>query len=215
MGYCAAPVLAIFLAIAAPASAGKPPELTPTELAGVQTQNYAVPPKIAFNAALSTLQSMGFTDVNANRDAGTITAITETKAKTIYNFFWGFGKKKYTMKASLLVEEMGAGTQVRLNLHLNETKARGIFGTSFSDGILIRQGDPYRDFYAVMAREVQSRAVNSAAVATPGSVVAPGGGVRLVPADTASGFCIAAGPGYVGTGSASRPAVTEARPLCK
>lgn len=214
MGYAAAPALAILLAIATPTSAGKPPELAPTELAGLQNQYYAVPPKIAFNAALSTLQSLGFTDVNANRDAGTITAITEAKAKTLFNIFWGFGKKKYTMKASLLVEEMGAGTQVRLNLHLNETKSRGIFGTSFSDGVLIRQGDPYRDFYAVMNREVQNRTANSAA-ASPGSVIAPGGGVRLVPADTPSGFCIAAPQGYVGTGSASRPVATSAQPLCK
>ena len=41
-----------------------------------------------------------------------------------------------------------------------------------------------------------------------------GGGVMLVPAQTPSGRCIQAPTGYVGTGSASRPAVSVERPLC-
>jgi hypothetical protein len=41
-----------------------------------------------------------------------------------------------------------------------------------------------------------------------------GGGVWLMPAQTASGYCIQAPSGYVGTGSASRPAVSTERPLC-
>jgi hypothetical protein len=38
--------------------------------------------------------------------------------------------------------------------------------------------------------------------------------VKLVPANTASGYCVEAPPGYQGTGSASAPAVTAGRPLC-
>ena len=41
-----------------------------------------------------------------------------------------------------------------------------------------------------------------------------GAGVQLVPAETLSGYCIKAAAGYVGTGSATKPAVTTARPLC-
>jgi hypothetical protein len=41
-----------------------------------------------------------------------------------------------------------------------------------------------------------------------------GNGVKLVPANTLSGYCIKAPTGYMGTGSANRPAVTNARPLC-
>ena len=41
-----------------------------------------------------------------------------------------------------------------------------------------------------------------------------GGGVKLVPAKTLSGYCIKAQSGYVGTGAANKPAVTSARPRC-
>lgn len=41
-----------------------------------------------------------------------------------------------------------------------------------------------------------------------------GNGVKLVPAPTLSGYCIKAAAGYVGTGAANTPAVTNARPLC-
>ena len=41
-----------------------------------------------------------------------------------------------------------------------------------------------------------------------------GGGVKLVPAKTISGYCIKATSGYIGTGSVNRPAVTSARPVC-
>jgi hypothetical protein len=41
-----------------------------------------------------------------------------------------------------------------------------------------------------------------------------GGGVKLVPAKTLSGYCIKAQSGYMGTGAVNRPAVTSARPRC-
>ena len=41
-----------------------------------------------------------------------------------------------------------------------------------------------------------------------------GGGVKLVPAKTTSGYCIKAPSGYVGTGSVNKPSVTGARPIC-
>jgi hypothetical protein len=41
-----------------------------------------------------------------------------------------------------------------------------------------------------------------------------GGGVKLAPAGTLSGYCIKAASGYMGTGSINRPAPTNARPLC-
>ena len=41
-----------------------------------------------------------------------------------------------------------------------------------------------------------------------------GGGVKLVPAKTLSGYCISAPSGYMGSGSVNRPSVTSARPRC-
>ena len=201
------------------AIAGGPPELTSTELAQVQSHRYSVPAKAAFGAVLSTLQTLGYVDINADKDSGTVSAITDAKAKTIFNIFWGFGKKKWTQKASLLVEEDGLGSRVRLNMMLSETKARGIFGTSFTDGKIVRFAAPYQEFFQLLDAEMAQRGAvtRSSAPASPAIAAATvdlGGGVRLVPAKTASGFCIEAAPGYVGTGSTSRPSVTDGRPLC-
>lgn len=41
-----------------------------------------------------------------------------------------------------------------------------------------------------------------------------GGGVKLVPSSSLSGYCIKAPSGYQGAGSVNRPAVTSARPIC-
>ena len=41
-----------------------------------------------------------------------------------------------------------------------------------------------------------------------------GGGVKLVPSSSLSGYCIKAPSGYIGTASVNRPAVTSARPRC-
>ena len=213
-----AAALALALAsLGSPAMAGRPPELPDAELMNVQSRHYAVPPKVAFNSVLASLQTLGFVDINANRDAGTVSAVTDSKAKTILNIFWGFGKKKWTEKASLLIEDEGAGSLVRLNLMLSETKSRGIFGTSFTDGQIVRERDPYIDFFHIVDGEVARRggtAAASGAVTPDGSGRLSLGGVRLRPSNAPSGYCIEAGPGYVGTGAGNMPAATSARPLC-
>lgn len=140
------------------AAAEQPVELSSTELGAQQSRTYSIPANILFSATIATLQTLGYVDINSSRDAGTVSGTTESKAKTIYNIFWGFGKKKYTQKASLLVEDYG-GTQalVRLNLHVHETKARGIFGTSFTDGKLVRFAGPYQEFFNALDAEVARR----------------------------------------------------------
>lgn len=215
----AAAVAVASFSLSAPAIAGGPPELSSAELSQVQSRRYSLPPKTAFNAVLSTLQTLGFVDINADRESGTVSAITDAKAKTIYNIFWGFGKKKWTQKASLLVEEEGTGSRVRLNMMLSETKARGIFGTSFTDGKLVRHGEPYQNFFRALDAEITSRGgtpntTSVMATANGTNTVDLGDGIKLVPAKTPSGYCLQAPAGYVGTGSASRPAVSAERPLC-
>ncbi len=203
------------------AIAGNPTELTPTELAQVQSHRYAVPPKVAFGAVLSALQTLGYVDIDADKDAGTVSAITDAKAKTIFNIFWGFGKKKWTQKASLLIEEDGIGSRVRLNMMLSETKARGIFGTSFTDGKLVRWAEPYQQFFQYLDAEMAQRGAPAAATVATSTGAADatgtidlGDGVRLVPAKTLSGYCIQAAPGYRGTGAVNKPVVTDAKPVC-
>lgn len=152
-------------------AADKPIELSPTELASVQSKSYSVPLNTAFSSSIATLQTLGYIDINASKDAGTISGQTEAKGKIFYNILWGFGKKKLTQKASLLVEENGPNQAlVRLNLHVTEAKARGIFGTSFSDGKLVTAGEPYRSFFAALDAEISRR--SPAAVAPAGAPAA-------------------------------------------
>lgn len=60
-------------------------------------------------------------------------------------------------------------------------------------------------------------AAPEAVAGTPTTPVAPplrSSKVKLVPANTASGYCIEAPPGYQGTGAANAPAVTTGMPRC-
>lgn len=130
--------------LSVPAMAGPPPSrLTAPAQMGVQARSYPIPPNVAFNAALSALQNQGFVDISANRDAGTISAVADSKAKLIFNIFHFFGKKKWTMKASALVEDQGVGSTVRVNLLAGETKQRASWGSSFSDAEIVRSPDYY------------------------------------------------------------------------
>jgi hypothetical protein len=207
------------LVVQAPALAAAPPEATPVQLAAAQSHRYPADGKTAFNAALATLQTLGYVDIDGDRESGTISGTTEAKAKTIYNIFWGFGKKKYTQKASLLIEDTGAGSLVRVNLTVYETKARGIFGTSFTDGKLIRQAEPYNDFFRYLDAEMANRGVSASAAAAisgakPTGPIDLGNGIRLIPAETPSGYCIQAPADYIGTGSATRPVISQNKPRC-
>jgi hypothetical protein len=162
-------------AVTTPAYADKPAELSASDLAAIQAHSYKVPAEVAFKSVVAALQSLGYVDINASKDAGTISAVTEAKAKIIYNILWGFGKKKMTQKASLLVEDNGpAGSVVHLNLLVSQTKARGIFGTSFSDGQMVKVADPYNQFFTALDTEVADRALRylPAPVAVPASAPA-------------------------------------------
>ena len=165
---------------AAPAMADqKAPELTPAQLSEAQSESYAVPVNTAFSASIAALQSLGYVDITASKDAGTISGQTEAKGKIFYNILWGFGKKKLTQKASLLIEEYGAGQSlVRLNLHVTESKQRGLFGTAFSDGKLVTVAEPYDTFFTALKGEVDRRAPAApapaaASVAAPVTTAAP------------------------------------------
>ena len=185
---------------------------------GVQARSYPIPANVAFNAALSALQNQGFVDISANRDAGTISAIADSKAKLIFNIFHFFGKKKWTMKASVLVEDQGVGSTVRINLLAGETKQRASWGSTFSDGEIVRSPDYYIDFFRQLDSEIERRggsARNPVTYTPDPSGRINLGGVRLRSSNTQSGFCIDAPDNYQGTGAANMPAVTEAKPLCR
>lgn len=159
-------------------AADKPVELSPTELAAVQARTYSVPATVAFTASISALQTLGYIDINASKDAGTISAVTEAKGKIIYNILWGVGKKKRTQKASILIEDYGSSqARVRLNLLEAESKSRGLWGTAFTDGTMVKVAEPYSAFFTALDAEVARRpvpaAVPAAATAPATQAVAP------------------------------------------
>ena len=137
----------------------KPPELTGAALTAAQSRTYAATSNVAFAASIAALQTLGYIDITASKDAGTISAQTETKGKMIYNILWGIGKKKLTQKASILVEDAGPNrAQVRLNLVVSETKSRGLWGSSFTDGELVKIAEPYGAFFNALDAEMTRRA---------------------------------------------------------
>lgn len=66
---------------------------------------------------------------------------------------------------------------------------------------------------APMASAASSSTISRSPGDVPGTIDL-GGGVKLVPAQTPSGYCIKAPSGYVGSGSVNRPNVTGAKPRC-
>ena len=171
--FAAAFSLAASSVTSAAMAADKPVELSPTELAAIQARTYSVPANVAFTASISALQTLGYIDINASKDAGTISAVTEAKGKIIYNILWGVGKKKRTQKASILIEDYGSSqARVRLNLLEAESKSRGLWATAFTDGTMVKVPEPYSAFFTALDAEVARR---SAAVpaAVPAPVMAP------------------------------------------
>jgi hypothetical protein len=171
MKFAAAFALACTALTSTAAFAEKPVELAPTQLAAAQSHTYAVPSSAAFSASIAALQTLGYVDITASKDAGTISAITESKGKIIYNILWGVGKKKLTQKASILVEELGPGQAlVRLNLLVSETKQRGLWAASFTDGKIVKIAEPYSTFFTALDAEVARRSpapVPATAIQTP------------------------------------------------
>ena len=155
----------------------KPVELSQADLAAVQTHAVDAPYEVLFPATMATLQQLNYNNVNASRDAGTATAQTEAKGKIIYNIIWGFGKKKRTQLASILMEPNGqAASKINLKLTTVESKSRGLIGSGFSDGVPVKVAEPYTAFYAALDAEVARRkGVIAAAAPAPNAAasVAP------------------------------------------
>lgn len=153
-----AALLALPVAAAAKDEKAKPAELSSSELAAIQSRNYDVSYEVLFPSVMSTLQSLGYMNIVASRDAGTASGETEAKGKVIYNIIWGFGKKKRTQRASIFMEPQGAGkSMLNLRLTLVETKSRGIIGSGFSEGQAVKVNEPYDAFYTVLGAEVARR----------------------------------------------------------
>jgi hypothetical protein len=89
---------------------------------------------------------------------------------------------------------------------LNDLKAeKGCMGTTLSAA---------DQRAAVAAGSNAPQATMSTDPTDPPGTISLGNNVKLAPAPTLSGYCIKAPNGYMGTGAANSPAITNARPIC-
>lgn len=147
----------------------KPVALSESELATLQKREIAAGTDVVFRSSISALQEMGYVNINASKDAGTVTAETDAKSKLVYNIFWGFGKKKLTQVASVFVEPISP-TLTRMSVKLQTVEAKARMGSSYSDGKPVVFGEPYKDFHAEFDKAL---AVRMAEAAAPPATVAP------------------------------------------
>jgi hypothetical protein len=222
-----------------PALAKKKPEISGLELQQIQARDFEAAKEVTFPAVMTVLQDSGYRIAAADKETGLITGSASTKSNTTWVPFIGFGKSKKTPVVSAFIEDRGAGSRIRLNFVMAKTKS-GMYGMNSSDEEPITDALAYKNAFEKIEKEIFIRqslnapkpvvpvaavtpasAVTNAVVeaAAPAAAAAPtamdlGGGVRLMPARTPSGYCIQAPSGYVGTGSATRPAVSTERPLC-
>ncbi|MDR6834584.1 MULTISPECIES: hypothetical protein [unclassified Sphingopyxis] len=144
----------------------KPVELSESELATLQKREISAGTDVVFRSSISALQEMSYVNINASKDAGTITAETDAKSKLVYNIFWGFGKKKLTQVASVFVEPVSP-TLTRISVKLQTVEAKARMGSSYSDGKPVVFGEPYKAFYAEFDKALAVRMAEAAAPAAP------------------------------------------------
>ncbi|HJS12070.1 hypothetical protein [Sphingopyxis sp.] len=152
----------------------KPVEMSEVELAALQKREIPSGVDVVFRSSISALQEMGYVNINASKDAGTITAETDAKSKLVYNIFWGFGKKKLTQLASVFVEPISP-TLTRMSVKLQTVEAKARMGSSYSDGKPVVFAEPYNAFYTEFEKALSVRTVEAAAPVAPaaGAVVTP------------------------------------------
>ncbi len=225
------------LVSASPALARKRPEISGLALQQIQARDFEAPKEVTFPSVMTVLQDSGYRIAGADKETGLITGSASTKSNTTWVPFIGFGKSKKTPVVSAFIEDRGTGSRIRLNFVMAKTKS-GMYGMSSSDEEPITDALAYKNAFEKIEKEIFIRqslnapkpkpiiAAAAPAIPSPAPIEATaapaatpmamdlGGGVRLVPAKTPSGYCIQASSGYVGTGSQSRPAVSTERPLC-
>ena len=152
------------VAVAAKEKEPKPVELGEAELATLQKREIPASTDVVFRSSIAALQEMSYVNINASKDAGTITAETDAKSKLVYNIFWGFGKKKLTQVASVFVEPTSP-TTTRISVKLQTVEAKARMGSSYSDGKPVLFGEPYKAFYAEFDKALAVRMAETAAPA--------------------------------------------------
>ena len=172
-------------AVSAKEKEPKPVELSEVQLDALQKREIQGGVDIVFRSSISALQEMGYVNINASKDAGTITAETDANSKLVYNIFWGFGKKKLTQVASIFVEPISpALTRMSIKLQTVEAKAR--MGSSYSDGKPVAFAEPYNAFHAEFDKALAVRMAETTPVAPIAPAAEPVATAAAIPVEPAN-----------------------------
>lgn len=116
---------------------------SPLELQAIQAKEFETTKKVAFAAALSVLQDLGYIVEQADLDTGLITAKSPTKQ----GFVVFVGQVMKTVKTSVFVEEIVPGkTKIRANF-VNSQKSSSGYGMQGEKETPIETPDTYQDFF--------------------------------------------------------------------
>ena len=128
--------------------------MTGLALQQIQSRDLETTPDIAFPAVMTVLQDSGFRILTADKSTGLISAVGSAEAKTTYNIWYGFGKKKQVPAVSVFIESRGPSiTRVRLNFVISTAKSR----SSFSDEKPVTDPSTYKDAFERIEKEVFTR----------------------------------------------------------
>lgn len=121
----------------APASAKKPPALTPMELQALQTHEYETTKEVLFASVVSVFQDLGYQLENADMPSGFITASSANKNKTNFWEAMSYRRSSGNSRVTAFVEAMPSGlARVRLNF-MNSKTSSGLYGTSKDDKAIL------------------------------------------------------------------------------
>jgi hypothetical protein len=157
------------VAVSAKEKEAKPVELSEAELETLQKREIPAGVDVVFRSSIAALQELSYVNINASKDAGTITAETDAKSKLVYNIFWGFGKKKLTQLASVFVEPISP-TLTRMSVKLQTVEAKARMGSSYSDGKPVLFAEPYKAFHTEFEKALAVRSAESAPPTAPAAV---------------------------------------------
>jgi len=112
------------------------PTLTPLQIQSLQTRQFEHSKEVVFRSVVSVFQDIGYTITSADIETGFISAEGSASTDASLQFLFGIAQISQT-RATAFVEQIGDGTQIRLNfVEANETSS-GYGQTSRQDAPIL------------------------------------------------------------------------------
>jgi hypothetical protein len=189
---------------ASPASAKKPPELTPMELQALQSREYQTTKDQVFPSVVSVFQDLGYQISAADVTTGFISAGSANKNKTSFLEAIAGMRSSGGSRVTAFIETMPSGlTRVRLNF-MNTKNSSSAYGSSSSKDTPVLDQKTYQIAFEHVEEALFERgALTKTPVAKPIQAAAP----AVVPPQQAS-----TAPSGVTAAPMATPAATSTPP---